>query len=272
MVVVDVSTCNSFSHFGCNLLFEVDSILTFGRFASCCPFSLPLCLLVSAMKKTVIKIGGGCLFNDVISRRPRGNKLSLWAFSSLFSLEILVFSPFLFRGFRFYFGDVLSFSSPFNRAAFASEDRSHLSPDATSLVSEHSLCLFPWRFRFFPLFRFDSVLAMFWTFRLLQQPLPQLPRARSGGVFFRCNFWSSMRHKKLGRLHSICLPCPFSLLSLFHFFHQCNARARVRFSFELFVSFIDLWQQLNLHSREDQRNRLPDDAIFRLLRHTKSWT
>ncbi|CAN5966611.1 unnamed protein product [Sphagnum jensenii] len=29
------------------------------------------------MKKTVIKIGGGCLFNDVISRRPPGNKLSL---------------------------------------------------------------------------------------------------------------------------------------------------------------------------------------------------
>jgi hypothetical protein len=45
--VVDVSTCNSFSHFGCNLLFEVDSILTFGRFASCWPFSLPLCLVTS---------------------------------------------------------------------------------------------------------------------------------------------------------------------------------------------------------------------------------
>jgi hypothetical protein len=64
------------SHFGCNVFFEVDSILRFRLFASCWPFSLPLCLLVSAMKKTVIKIGGGCLVTDVISRLPPGNKLS----------------------------------------------------------------------------------------------------------------------------------------------------------------------------------------------------
>jgi ATP sulfurylase len=58
------------------VLFEVYFILRLRRFASRWPFSLPLCLVVSAMKKMVIKIGGGCLFTDVISRLPRGNKLS----------------------------------------------------------------------------------------------------------------------------------------------------------------------------------------------------
>ncbi len=110
----------------------------------------------------------------------------------------------------------------FNRAAFASEDRSHLSPDATSLVSEHSLCLFPCRFRFSPIF-VSFVSILFWhcfeLFVSYNNLWPQLPRARSGGVFFRCNFSSSTRHKKLGCEHSICLPCPFWLLSLFHFFH-----------------------------------------------------
>jgi hypothetical protein len=34
IVILDISTCNCFSHFGCNVLFEVHSILRFSGFAS----------------------------------------------------------------------------------------------------------------------------------------------------------------------------------------------------------------------------------------------
>ncbi len=53
MVVLDVLTFNFFCYFSCNVLFEVDSILCFRRFASRCPCSLLLCLIVSVMKKMV---------------------------------------------------------------------------------------------------------------------------------------------------------------------------------------------------------------------------
>jgi hypothetical protein len=76
MVVLDVSTCNWFSHFGYNVLFEVDSILQFRRFASSWPFLLPFCLVIFEIKKTVIKIEGGCFFTDMISRLLQGNKLT----------------------------------------------------------------------------------------------------------------------------------------------------------------------------------------------------
>jgi hypothetical protein len=85
----------------------------------------------------------------------------------LFSASLAPFfsSPFLVRSFWFFFGNVLSFSSPTTSGRSFLEqgpEESVFFPtlflfffrDATSLVSEHSLCLFPWRFWFFPLFYF----------------------------------------------------------------------------------------------------------------------
>jgi hypothetical protein len=104
MVVLDVSTCNWFSHFSCNVLLEVDSILRFRRFASRWPFSLPLCLVVSAMKKTAIKIGGGCLFTDVISRLREITSLINEHSLCFFPWRSWFFSPFYFV----HFGSILA--------------------------------------------------------------------------------------------------------------------------------------------------------------------
>ncbi len=140
----------------------------------------------------------------------------------LVSLEILVLYPFFISCISVLFWCCFELFVSSNRAAFVSEDQSHLSLDATSLVSEHSLCLFPCRLGFFPFF-VSFVLILFWQcfkfFVSYNNLWPQHPRAGNGGVFFRCNFSSSTRHKKLSCEHSICLPCPFWLLSLFHFFH-----------------------------------------------------
>jgi hypothetical protein len=73
-------------------------------------------------------------------------------------------SLFLVRSFWFFFGNVLSFSSPTTSGRSFLEQGSEESVffptqflffrDATTLVSEHSLCLFPWRFWFLSLFYF----------------------------------------------------------------------------------------------------------------------
>ncbi len=47
MVALDVLTFNCFSYFSCNVLFEVDIILWFRRFASHCLSSLLFCLVAS---------------------------------------------------------------------------------------------------------------------------------------------------------------------------------------------------------------------------------
>jgi hypothetical protein len=124
--------------------------------------------------------------------------------------------PFLVRSFWFFFGNVLSFSSPTTSGRSFLEQGSEESVffptqflffrDATTLVSEHSLCLFPWRFWFLSLF-FISCISVS-TKRTKHKPnllfvsnnnlWPQFPGARSGGVFFRRDFSSSTRHKKLG--------------------------------------------------------------------------
>lgn len=85
----------------------------------------------------------------------------------LFSPSLRCFSPppfFLVRSFWFFFGNVLSFSSPTTSGRSFLEQGSEESVffptqflffrDATTLVSEHSLCLFPWRFWFLSLFYF----------------------------------------------------------------------------------------------------------------------
>ncbi len=73
---------------------------------------------------------------------------------------------FTVRSFGFFFGNVFSFSSPTTSGRSFLEqgpEESVFFPtqflffffrDSTSLVSEHSLCLFPWRFWFFSLFYF----------------------------------------------------------------------------------------------------------------------
>lgn len=80
------------------------------------------------------------------------------------SLRFFLPPPFLVRSFWFFFGNVLSFSSPTTSGRSFLEQGSEesvffptqflFSRDATSLVSEHSLCLSPWRFWFFSLFCF----------------------------------------------------------------------------------------------------------------------
>jgi len=89
------------------------------------------------------------------------NARTLFAFLALFLLPPPLF---LVRSFWFFFGNVLSFSSPTTSGRSFLEQGSEESVffptqflffrDATTLVSEHSLCLFPWRFWFLSLFYF----------------------------------------------------------------------------------------------------------------------
>jgi hypothetical protein len=163
------------------------------------------------------------------------NARTLFAFLALsFSFFSL---PFLVRSFWFFFGNVLSFSSPTTSGRSFLEQGSEESVffptqflffrDATSLVSEHSLCLFPWRFWFFFPFLFRA-----FRFKRNERNINLIsfssPTTTSGRSFLERGAEESFSDaisrpprdtRSLVSEHSICLPCRFWLLSLFHFFH-----------------------------------------------------